>query len=227
MKRAIPLRAQKARNSRSGPASRRRRSARRSGSTAAVFRSWTRRARASSSTSAAMRSMTARTRARSTATTARSGQSADGRRLAAGGQLSASRCASQPAHCRSQLTSSDSRPAMLSRPSSSVSSRSLDPRGRASLLPAARRAPRPARPGQAAATSWCTREGDRPAAVARVRIEIPLGAGRDQRPRPFRPACSSRHAARETRVRTRRSRRPASIRALIVTRPSCQPRSGN
>ena len=63
----------------------RRRSARRSGSTAAVLRSWTPRARASSSTSAAMRSMTARTRARSTATTARSGQSADGRRLTAGG----------------------------------------------------------------------------------------------------------------------------------------------
>ena len=31
----------------------------------------------------------------------------------------------------------------------------------------------------------------------------------------------------ETRVRTRRSRRPASTRSLIVTRPSCQPRSGN
>jgi len=56
---------------------------RRSGSTAAVLRSWARRARASSSTSAAMRSMTARTRARSTATTARSGQPADGRRLTA------------------------------------------------------------------------------------------------------------------------------------------------
>ena len=35
---------------------------------------------------------------------ARSGQSAAGRRLAAGVLLSASRCASQPAHCRSQLT---------------------------------------------------------------------------------------------------------------------------
>ena len=31
----------------------------------------------------------------------------------------------------------------------------------------------------------------------------------------------------ETRVRTRRSSRPASARSLIVTRPSCQPRSGN
>ena len=49
-----PLREQKARNSRSGSASRLRRSARRPGSTAAVSRSWTRRARASSSTSAAM-----------------------------------------------------------------------------------------------------------------------------------------------------------------------------
>src|ERR1035441_4465583 len=36
--------------------------------------------------------------------------------------VSAPRCASQPAHCRSQLTSSDSRSAMVSRPSSSVSS---------------------------------------------------------------------------------------------------------
>ena len=33
------------------------------------------------------------------------------------------------------------------------------------------------------------------------------------------PACSSRHAARETRPRTRRSRWPASIRSLIGTRP--------
>ncbi len=69
-----------------GPARRAagRRSARGSGSTAAVSRSWTRRARASSST-AAMRSMTTRTRARPAARTARSGQSADGRRLTAGG----------------------------------------------------------------------------------------------------------------------------------------------
>jgi hypothetical protein len=34
-------------------------------------------------------------------------------------------------------------------------------------------------------------------------------------------------AARQTRASTRRSRRAVSIRSLIVTRPSCQPRSGN
>jgi hypothetical protein len=42
-----------------------------------------------------------------------------------------------------------------------------------------------------------------------------------------RSARSSRHAARETQVRTRRSRRAAAIRLLIVTRPACQARSGN
>jgi len=38
-----------------------------------------------------------------------------------------------------------------------------------------------------------------------------------------RPACSSRHLARETRARTRRSRLAASIRSLLVTRQSRQP----
>jgi hypothetical protein len=55
----------------------------------------------------------------------------------------------------------------------------------------------------------------------------PLGAGRDQRPRPFPFGLLQPHAARETRVRTRRSRRAATIRSLIITRPACQPRSGN
>jgi GAF domain-containing protein len=58
----------------------------------------------------------------------------------------------------------------------------------------------------ALATSWCTRDGDSPIAVARVRIEIPsarAGAGAHAR---SRSACSSHHAARETPVRTRRSR---------------------
>jgi len=64
-------------------------------------------------------------------------------------------------------------------------------------------------------------------AGAQVRIEIPSArAGASARARS-RSACSSRHAARETRVRTRRSRRPAPIRSLVVTRPSCQPCSGN
>ena len=50
------------------------------------------------------------------------------------------------------------------------------------------------------ATGWCTREGNSPTAVARVRIEIPS-------------------ARAETRVSTRRSRRVAAIRSLLVTRP--------
>jgi len=55
--------------------------------------------------------------------------------------------------------------------------------------PAARSSPSAASSASrpASATSWCTREGDSPAAAARTRIEIPLGAGRDQRPRPFPP----------------------------------------
>lgn len=71
------------------------------------------------------------------------------------------------------------------------------------------------------------REGDSPAAVARVRIEIPSARAKGSAHIRSRSACSSRHAARETRVRTRRSRRPASIRSSSVTRPACQPRSGN
>jgi hypothetical protein len=55
----------------------------------------------------------------------------------------------------------------------------------------------------------------------------PLGAGRDQHPCPFPFGLLEPPAARETRVRTRRSRRPATTRSLIVTRPSCQQCSGN
>ena len=70
-------------------------------------------------------------------------------------------------------------------------------------------------------------EGDSPIAVARVRIEIPSTRAETSAHVRSRSACSSRHAARETRVKTRRSRRAVSIRSLIVTRPSCQQRSGN
>ena len=42
-----------------------------------------------------------------------------------------------------------------------------------------------------------------------------------------RQDSSSRHAARQTRASTRRSRRAVSICSLIVTRPSGQPRSEN
>jgi len=63
--------------------------------------------------------------------------------------------------------------------------------------------------------------------VARVRIEIPSARAETSAHVRSRSACSSRHAARETRASTRRSRRAAPIRSLIVTRPACQPRSGN
>jgi len=79
----------------------------------------------------------------------------------------------------------------------------------------------------ASATIWCTREGESPIAVARVRIEIPSARAETIARVRSRSACSSRHAARETRASTRRSRRAAAIRSLIVTRPACQPRSGN
>jgi hypothetical protein len=70
-------------------------------------------------------------------------------------------------------------------------------------------------------------EGDSPIAVARVRIEIPSARAETSAHVRSRSAWSSRHAARETRASTRRSRRAAAIRSLIVTRPACQPRSGN
>jgi hypothetical protein len=59
--------------------------------------------------------------------------------------------------------------------------------------------------------------------VARARIEIPSARAETSAHIRSRSACSSSHPARETRVRTRRSRRPASIRSLIVTRPGLQP----
>ena len=53
-----------------------------------------------------------------------------------------------------------------------------------------------------------------------MRIETPRpGPGTGAHVRS-RLACPSRYAARDTRARTRRSRRPASIRSLIVTRPT-------
>jgi len=75
--------------------------------------------------------------------------------------------------------------------------------------------------------SWCTGEGDSPIAAARVRIEIASARSEISAQVCSRSACSSRHAARTTRANTGRSRRAAAIRLLIVTRPACQPRSGN
>jgi len=64
-------------------------------------------------------------------------------------------------------------------------------------------------------------------APARIRIGAPSARAEASAHARPRPACSSRHAARQTRASTRRSRRAASIRSLILTRPSGQPRSGN
>ena len=69
--------------------------------------------------------------------------------------------------------------------------------------------------------------GDSPIAAAKARIEIPSARAETSAHVRSRPACSSRQAARETRASTRRSRRAAAIRSLIVSRPACQPRSGN
>ena len=186
----------------------RRRPARGPGGIAAVSRSRTRRARASPSVSAAMRPGTARTRARPAATTARPGQPAAGRRLTAGGQLSASRCASQPAHCRSQRTSSDSRSALASRPPSPAFCAGSGSPG----------AGQPAARSPQSAASGASRPGGGHDLMNPGRAEPGrrgqgadrdlLGAGPGQRPARSRPACSSRHAARETRARTRRSAGP-------------------
>jgi len=78
-----------------------------------------------------------------------------------------------------------------------------------------------------AATIWCTREDESLTAAASVRMDTPSARADASAQLRSRSACSSRHAARETRASTRRSRRAASICSLIVTRPSCQPRSGN
>ena len=64
-------------------------------------------------------------------------------------------------------------------------------------------------------------------APARVRIGTPSARAEASAQARSRPARSSRHAARQTRASTRRSRRADSICSLILTRPSCQPRSGN
>ena len=64
-------------------------------------------------------------------------------------------------------------------------------------------------------------------APARGRIGTPPARAEASAHARSRPACSSRHPARQTRASTRRSRRAVSICSLILTRPSRQPRSGN
>ena len=165
--------------------------------------------------------MTARTRARSTATTARSDQSADGRKLTTAGSCQHPGARASP---RAAAASSPHRMAgrrccrgrRVRRPP-----RSPDPRGPASPPP---------RSSPSAASSQVG-TGHELVPPARVTARSPRPACGSRSPRPAhtrsRTACSSHHLARETRARTRRSRRPASARSLIVTRPSCQPRSEN
>ena len=75
---------------------------------------------------------------------------------------------------------------------------------------------------------WPGRAGTRPggprSAPGRCRW-LPRRRPAPPPPGPGRPEGPTRSPA--TRARTRRSGRPASIRSLIVTAQSCQPRSGN
>ena len=122
---------------------------------------------------------------------------------------------SQPAAGRSQLTSSPRRSAIRSRPSSSASSSPQSECSRGGpARPAAHQAPRPAHPGRHRPRAGAPVRVTTPAAMARARIEIPSArAGASARARS-RPGLLQPPGRRETRVRTRRSRRPASTRPL-------------
>ncbi len=185
------------------------------GQTAAMASSPARRARASSPASPAMRPGTAATRARPAATSAVPGQPSPGRRFTAGGYPPAWSRVSQPAAGRSQLTSSPRRSAIRSRPSSSASSSPQSECSRGGpARPAAHQAPRPAHPGRHRPRAGAPVRVTTPAAMARARIEIPSArAGASARARS-RPGLLQPPGRRETRVRTRRSRRPASTRPL-------------
>jgi len=119
------------------------------------------------------------------------------------------RCASQSAHCRSQLTSSDSRSAMWSRPLSSVSSPESGSSGAGQ--PSARSSPSAASSASrpASATSWCTRYGDSPPAAASLRIKSPR-----REPRPAPTSVPARPAPAATRPGI-----PAAAPAAPVGRP--------
>ena len=78
------------------------------------------------------------------------------------------------------------------------------------------RSPR-SRPDGAPAVIWCTRAETSPAAAASVRIETPSARAGASAQARSRSACSMRHAPRDTRCSTRRSRRQAAIRSVIVT----------
>ena len=64
---------------------------------------------------------------------------------------------------------------------------------------------------------WCTRVETSPAGAASVRTEIPSARAEASAQARSRSACSRRHAARDTRCSTRRSRRQTAIRSVIVT----------
>ena len=88
--------------------------------------------------------------------------------------------------------------------------------------PAARSSPSAAsRPSRStAAAIWCTRAGESPAAAASLRTETPSARAEASAQLRSRPACSRRHAARDTRSSTRRQ---AAIRSVIVTLTPCSP----
>jgi hypothetical protein len=83
-------------------------------------------------------------------------------------------------------------------------------------MPAPTRSPR-SRPHGAPAVIWCTRAGESRDAAGSVRIETLSARAEASAQVRSRSACSRPHAARDTRCSTRRSRRQAAIRSVIVT----------
>ena len=110
---------------------------------------------------------------------------------------------------------------MLSRPSSSASSSLSGSSGAGQ--PAARNSPSCASSSSrsAAATIWCTREDESLTAAASARMDTPSARADASAQLRSRSACSSRHAARDTRSSTRRSRRHAAIRSAIFMHTAC------
>ena len=225
-----PLRAQNARNSRSGSATRRRRSARRSGTTAAA--SGSRPAKRGRARPLGGDAVNDRPHPRQV-------DGHDGpvrpvggraqvhrRRVAAPVELpEPARALSQPVHLVRQAVGEVIATVQVSvLIAVGVFGRPASPAARSSSS-AASSASSASR--SASATIWYTREGDSPIAAARIRIETPLGAGRGQRPRPFPPGLLQPPRGMGDPRQHPPLPLPASIRSLIVTRPSCQPRSGN
>ncbi len=107
-----------------------------------------------------------------------------GRRLTTGGQLPAPRCASRPAHCRSQLTSSDNWPAICRGRRVRRPPRSPDLRGGPARRPQLTQ--RRVQLIEAGTGHELVHPGGRePGRRGQLTNRHALGAGRDQRPPPF------------------------------------------